>query len=47
MVMRTAPNQMMASMGEINQKAMTCLGEAMRSPTAWMMTAERAALGIQ
>ena len=35
------------SIGDTLQKEYTCDGEATRSATAWMMTAERAAVGIQ
>jgi hypothetical protein len=45
-VVMTAAIQMRHSRGEIFQKPKTWRGVAMRSPTAWMMMAERPALGI-
>jgi hypothetical protein len=46
-VMRTAPSQMKNSKGEIFQKPYAPRGEMTRSATAWMMMAERAALGMK
>lgn len=46
MVVIMPANQMMASSGLTFQKAYTWRGDAIKSPTAWMMTALRAAFGI-
>ena len=47
MVTRTAAIKMKNSNGETLQNLYVCEGLAIRSRTAWMMTAERAAVGIQ
>lgn len=44
---RTASMKIKHSRGEHFQKAYTWRGEAIRSSTAWMMTALSAAFGIQ
>ena len=46
-VTRTAAAQMMNSSGETRQNEYTWRGLATRSATAWMMIAERPAVGIQ
>lgn len=46
-VTRTAADQMKNSNGETHQNLYACAGEVSRSRTAWIMTAERAAVGIQ
>ena len=46
MVTRTPAKKMTTSIGETRQNWYTVLGAVIRSPTAWMMTAESVALGI-
>ncbi len=47
MVTSTAATQMENSNGEMRQYLYTCGGLVTRSATAWMMTAESPAVGIQ
>ena len=46
-VTHTLATQMTNSRGDTRQNEYTCRGDATRSATAWMTTAESAALGIQ
>lgn len=45
-VTMTPAKKMTTSSGEMHQNLYTVLGGVIRSPTAWMMTAERLELGM-